>query len=66
MKKENFIYELAELLKEYGVVEEMTYENDGFDEKIKIVKDGKERLVCVTYDSIQAMVRDIVNQGGLD
>lgn len=64
--KENFISELAELLKEYRVVEEMTYENDGFDETIKIIKDGKERLINVTYDSLQAVMRDIIRQGGLD
>lgn len=64
--KENFINELAELLKENNIVQEMEYQNDGFDETITIVKDGTTRIVNVTYDSKEAMLRDIIRQGGLD
>lgn len=66
MEKENFINELAELLKENNIVEEMEYQNDGFDETVTIVKDGTTRIVNVTYDSKVAMLRDVIRQGGLD
>ena len=64
--KDNFVTDLAKVLKEYGIIEEMEYSYDGLDEKIIIVKDGTTRVVNVTYDSMQAMVRDVVKQGGLD
>lgn len=64
--KENFIKELKELLTKYEIVEDMKYEDNGFDEIVKISKCGTSRLVYVTRDSKLQMLKDIISQGGLD
>lgn len=66
---DKFIEEFGELLKKHNVsnINGMKYENDGIDEYVYIFyKNGYVKQVCVTFDSLKAMIVDIIKQGGLE
>lgn len=67
--KDNFIKEFGELVAKYNIsnVESMKYENDSLDEYVIVTyKNGYQKKIYVTLDSLKAMIIDIIKQGGLD
>ena len=67
--KDNFIKEFGELVAKYNIsnVESMKYENNSLDEYVIVTyKNGYQKKICVTLDSLKAMIIDIIKQGGLD
>ena len=67
--KDNFIKEFGELVAKYNIsnVESMKYENNSLDEYVIVTyKNGYQKKIYVTLDSLKAMIIDIIKQGGLD
>ena len=67
--KDNFIKEFGELVAKYNIsnVESMKYENDSLDEYVIVTyKNGYQKKIYVTLDSLKAMIIDIIKQGGLN
>lgn len=67
--KDNFIKEFGELVAKYNIsnIESMKYENDSLDEYVIVTyKNGYQKKIYVTLDSLKAMIIDIIKQGGLD
>ena len=68
-KKSKFIKELGEVFKTNGVnnIVGMTYVDNGVDEHCLIeYKGGDINMINISCDSLSAIVKDIVKQGGLD
>ena len=67
--KDNFIKEFGEFVAKYNISngESMKYENDSLDEYVIVTyKNGYQKKIYVTLDSLKAMIIDIIKQGGLD
>lgn len=64
--KKNFINDLQKVLKDYGLITEMFYEDNGVDEVVVIKNQDKTQIVNVNKDSLKQMLKDIVLKGGLD